>query len=79
MITLVRHGIEPLSVHAAVADMEVEAVDKLKGPVICKGARNTNDQDFNKKQKHAPHHISVETYWDKEPPLEEPTKVKGKG
>jgi len=67
MITLVRHGIEPLQVHKAIAEMETEAKTQLKGDVVCVGSKNINDPEFNAKEKHEPHHISVETFWDKAP------------
>ena len=67
MITLVRHGIEPLQVHAAIAEMEKEAKEQLKGDVVCVGSKNIHDPEFNILEKHGPHHISVETFWDKAP------------
>lgn len=67
MITLVRHGIEPISVHAAIADMEKEAGQQAKGPVVLTGTQNRNDPDFNEAEDHEPHHISVTTFWDKAP------------
>lgn len=69
MITLVRHGIEPLSVHAAIAEMETEARTKLKATeVVCCGSRNTHDSAFNEAEDHEPDHISVETNWEKASP-----------
>ena len=77
MITLVRHGIEPLSIHAAIAEMETEARTKLKATeVVCCGSRNTHDPAFNETEDHEPGHISVETSWEKAKPKAEPASAK---
>ena len=83
MHTLIKHGVLPLKVPAAVAEMEKEATAKLKGAVVCLGSKNTNDPDFNESKDLEAHHISVETYWEKAPDVVEaaPTRterVRGK-
>lgn len=67
MITRIRHGVEPLKIHAAVAEMGAEAAEELKGPVVCLGSKNTHDPEGNKAKKRDEHLISVETYWEEAP------------
>jgi hypothetical protein len=69
MVTLIRHGIDPLKIHAAIVEMEAEARTKLRATaVVCCGSRNTHDSVFNEEEKHEPEHISVETNWEKASP-----------
>ena len=66
MITLIRHGIDPLKAHAAIAAMEAEARTKLKATTVTiQSVRSTHDSAFNEEEGHEPEHISVETNWEK--------------